>query len=45
MNNLFDRFLFFVSGITSSNFRKVCSKCGKTGQAHFKDFSCFRFKD
>jgi hypothetical protein len=35
---------WWVRGVGSFDFRRLCSRCGRTGQAHYHWAGCLRFK-
>jgi len=34
----------WVRGVNVENWRKLCRRCGRTGQMHVEPHSCIRFK-
>ena len=36
--------LWWMRGVNAETYRKLCSRCGKTGQVHMTDEGCWRFK-
>lgn len=36
--------LWFIRGVNALNFRKICTRCNQTGQAHFPYSKCIRMK-
>jgi hypothetical protein len=38
------RLWWFIRGVDSQDYRTLCSRCGRTGQAHWSPLKCLRFK-
>lgn len=34
-----------IRGVGALAYRRLCARCGRTGQAHWGFGSCFRFKE
>jgi hypothetical protein len=37
-------FIWWLRGVTAQNYRKLCKRCGNTGQMHWSWRGCWRFK-
>jgi hypothetical protein len=38
------RLWWWIRGVGYFDFRRICARCGRTGQAHFGLAGCIRFK-
>jgi len=36
---------WFFRGVDTANYRKICARCGRTGQVHYDIKGCIRFKE
>lgn len=44
LKSLYYKFWYFIRGVDVYNWRKLCTSCGQTGQAHIPYSKCMRMK-